>query len=56
MVLERQKDRRLGPPWLGSIRQAELLNHYIATSALCERPQDFGASDSAEAAQEAVER
>jgi hypothetical protein len=44
-----------GPPRLGSIRHAELLDSYMATSALYERPQDLGVFDSAEAAQLAVE-
>jgi hypothetical protein len=45
-----------GPPWLGSIRHEELLDRYMATSALYERPQDLGGFDSAEAAQRAIER
>jgi hypothetical protein len=46
----------LGPPWLGSIRHEELVDHYMATSALYERPQDLGVFTSVEAAQQAVER
>jgi hypothetical protein len=41
---------------LGSIRYVELLDRYMATSALYERPQDLGVFDSVEAAQLAVER